>query len=50
LALEAPRADFLIRPYESADRKALLQIAADTAFFGEPIEAVMDERGCALAL
>ena len=34
----------LVRPYESRDRAAVLQIAADTAFFGAPAEAFLDDR------
>ncbi len=33
-----------IRPYEAADRLSLMKIAADTAFFGEPIEKYLDDR------
>ena len=33
-----------VRPYQLADREAVLRIAADTAFFGEPIEAYFDDR------
>jgi ribosomal protein S18 acetylase RimI-like enzyme len=33
-----------IRPYQPADRPAVLQIAADTAFFGDPVEAYMEDR------
>ena len=33
-----------VRPYESRDRAAVLQIAADTAFFGAPAEAFLDDR------
>ncbi len=36
--------EFHIRPYQTADREALRHIAADTAFFGEPIEALMEDR------
>lgn len=34
----------LIRPFQPADREALLQIGADTAFFGAPIEKYMEDR------
>ncbi len=33
-----------IRPYETADRPSLMKIAADTAFFGDPIEKYLDDR------
>jgi ribosomal protein S18 acetylase RimI-like enzyme len=33
-----------IRPYQPGDREALLNIGADTAFFGEPIEHYMEDR------
>jgi len=36
--------DFLVRPYQSTDREAVFRIAADTAFFGEPVEAFLDDR------
>ncbi len=36
--------DFTVRPYRPTDREALRRIAADTAFFGEPIEALMEDR------
>ncbi len=34
----------IIRPYRAEDRGALLEIAADTAFFGEPVEAFLPDR------
>jgi ribosomal protein S18 acetylase RimI-like enzyme len=34
----------LVRPYEARDRSAVLQIAADTGFFGAPVEAFLDDR------
>lgn len=34
----------IIRLYRPEDRTAVLQIAADTAFFGAPVEAFMDDR------
>jgi ribosomal protein S18 acetylase RimI-like enzyme len=34
----------LVRPYEPCDRAAVLRIAADTAFFGAPAEAFLDDR------
>lgn len=33
-----------VRPFQSADRAALFKIGADTAFFGAPIEAYMEDR------
>jgi hypothetical protein len=33
-----------VRPYQQEDRETVLQIAADTAFFGEPVEHYMDDR------
>jgi GNAT superfamily N-acetyltransferase len=40
--------DLLIRPYLFADRKAVFQIGADTAFFGAPVEAYLDDRNAFL--
>jgi ribosomal protein S18 acetylase RimI-like enzyme len=36
--------ELLVRPYLLADRSALLRIAGDTGFFGEPIEAIIEDR------
>ncbi len=36
--------EFLIRPFQRPDRESLLKIAADTAFFGEPVENFMEDR------
>ena len=36
--------DFNIRSYLPSDREAVSRIAADTAFFGEPVEAFMEDR------
>jgi ribosomal protein S18 acetylase RimI-like enzyme len=36
--------DVLIRHYQASDQPAVFQIAADTAFFGEPVEAFMEGR------
>jgi ribosomal protein S18 acetylase RimI-like enzyme len=36
--------ELMVRPYQPADRAALFQIGADTAFFGEPIEFYMEDR------
>ena len=33
-----------IRPYGESDRKDVFRIAANTAFFGEPVEAFLDDR------
>jgi hypothetical protein len=33
-----------IRPYRATDRLAVFSIAADTAFFGAPLEAYFDDR------
>jgi ribosomal protein S18 acetylase RimI-like enzyme len=33
-----------IRPYASADRAAVFRIAADTAFFGAPVETLLEDR------
>jgi ribosomal protein S18 acetylase RimI-like enzyme len=34
----------LVRPYLAPDRQAVLRIAADTAFFGEPVENFLEDR------
>jgi ribosomal protein S18 acetylase RimI-like enzyme len=36
--------EFSIRPYRPTDREAVLRIAADSAFFGEPVEAFLEDR------
>ena len=36
--------DFSIRPYRTEDREILYRIAADTAFLGEPVEALLEDR------
>ena len=36
--------NLLVRPYGQADRTDVFRIAADTAFFGEPVEAYLDDR------
>jgi ribosomal protein S18 acetylase RimI-like enzyme len=38
----------LVRPYLPADRQAVFRIGADTAFFGDPVEAFMDDRNAFL--
>ncbi len=35
---------FQIRRYHPRDREAVWRLAADTAFFGEPVEAFLDDR------
>lgn len=35
---------FVIRPFHSTDRRAVFQIAADTAFFGDPLERFFEDR------
>jgi ribosomal protein S18 acetylase RimI-like enzyme len=37
-------ADLAVRPYQSSDREAVFRIGADTAFFGAPIEAYLEDR------
>ena len=36
--------ELTIRPYQPKDRESVFRIAADTAFFGAPIEAYMEDR------
>jgi len=36
--------NLMVRPYDPADRAAVHRIAADTAFFGEPVEAFWEDR------
>src|SRR5687767_4188416 len=36
--------DITIRPFELHDRESVFRLAADTAFFGEPLEAYLDDR------
>jgi ribosomal protein S18 acetylase RimI-like enzyme len=36
--------ELLVRPYQLKDREAVFRIGADTAFFGAPIEAYMEDR------
>jgi len=33
-----------VRPFHPADREAVFRIAADTAFYGAPVEAMLDDR------
>jgi ribosomal protein S18 acetylase RimI-like enzyme len=36
--------DLIIRPYTKNDRETVLRISADTAVFGEPVEAILEDR------
>ncbi len=36
--------ELTVRPYQPTDRAALFRIGADTAFFGAPVEAYMEDR------
>lgn len=36
--------DLFVRPFRPADRETVLQIGAETAFFGAPIERYMEDR------
>jgi len=36
--------DMTVRPYTQADRGSVHRIAADTAFFGDPVETFLDDR------
>lgn len=36
--------EYTIRPYQPEDRRSVFRIGADTAFFGDPIEAYMEDR------
>lgn len=40
--------DLVIRRFQPADRQAVFRIGADTAFFGAPIEAYMEDRNAFL--
>jgi ribosomal protein S18 acetylase RimI-like enzyme len=40
--------DFAVRPFIPADRQAVFRIGGDTAFFGAPIEAYMEDRNAFL--
>lgn len=42
--MSRPNAHLTVRPYTPADRAAVHCIAADTAFFGEPVEAFLEDR------
>jgi len=37
-------AELIVRPYQKNDREAVFRIGADTAYFGDPIEAYMEDR------
>ena len=36
--------EFVVRPFQQEDRQSVLRIGADTAFFGAPIEAYLEDR------
>ena len=36
--------EMIIRHYQPGDREAIFQIACDTAFFGDPVEAYLEDR------
>ena len=36
--------ELVIRPYQPADRETLFSIAAGTGYFGEPVEAFLEDR------
>lgn len=36
--------EIVIRPFQLSDREPLLKIAADTGFFGDPVENFMEDR------
>ena len=36
--------DVTIRHYQSSDQQPVLKISADTAFFGDPVEAFLEDR------
>jgi ribosomal protein S18 acetylase RimI-like enzyme len=36
--------DITIRPYRPSDQRALFDLSANTAFFGEPVEAFLEDR------
>jgi hypothetical protein len=38
------RPDLIVRPYQTGDRQSVLRIAADSAFFGDPVEAILEDR------
>lgn len=40
--------DLIVRPYQPGDRQAVFRIGGDTAFFGAPIEAYMEDRNAFL--
>ena len=37
-------ADFIVRPYESADREAVRDLCCRTGFLGKPIDPVFEDR------
>lgn len=36
--------EFIIRPYKEKDREAVRKICCDTAFMGQPVEIIFDDR------
>ena len=36
--------DLTVRPYQVSDRESVFRIGADTAYFGAPVEAYMEDR------
>jgi ribosomal protein S18 acetylase RimI-like enzyme len=36
--------DTIIRPYQASDQATLLEISAETAYFGDPVEAFLEDR------
>jgi ribosomal protein S18 acetylase RimI-like enzyme len=38
------QAEVAIRQYQEGDRQEIIKIAGDTAFFGDPVEAFLDDR------
>jgi GNAT superfamily N-acetyltransferase len=36
--------NIIVRPYKGTDRREILRISADTAVFGEPVEAILEDR------
>lgn len=44
MATLEPTPGYRIRPYRPSDRDAVWTLAADNGFFGEPVEAFLDDR------
>jgi ribosomal protein S18 acetylase RimI-like enzyme len=36
--------DLIVRPFQASDRESVFRIGADTAYFGAPVEAYMEDR------